>query len=252
MIPGSGVFEFDDVIVCRRPASSVDFNKILGLTDQTLCRLPEFERLFSEIDTKFVIEVAPYSLSPEGERHLAELGFGQHSDTIILHSDFDGVQKERASSLSIVDVRSADNFRMFLDVYQNGLGVPAELRGHPAFSHWWTLPGWRLFLAFEQDCPIAASALFIEHDLAYLATASTILAHRNKGAQSALIQHRIAEARKSKCTKLWAQTTTDSTSMRNMLRVGLVEFCRRKRLIKRTIELQPEIKQMGTDKEKTG
>jgi hypothetical protein len=232
-IPGSGVFEFDDVIVCRRPASSVDFNKILGMTDRTLCRLPEFERLFIDIDVDYVIEATPDCLSPEGERHLTDLGFCHHGDMVLLYSNFQNCFSGQASSVSVVRVGSEEEFRIFLDVYQNGLGVPVEVRGHPAFSHWWTLPGWTLFYAVEGERPIGAAGLFIDHGLAYLATASTILEHRNRGAQTALLRHRIAHAKAARCSRIWSQTEPDSTSMRNMIRAGLAEFGRKKRLTNR-------------------
>lgn len=232
-IPGSGVFEFDDVIVCRRPASSVDFNKILGLSDRTLSRLPEFERLFIEVDVDYVIEATSDCLSLDGHQHLANLGFRLHGDMVLLHSDFQDLIPGPASSLSVVGVGSEDEFRIFLDVYQNGLGVAAEVRGHPAFSHWWTLPGWTLFLAVEGGRPIGAAGLFIDQGLAYLSTASTVLEYRKRGAQTALLHYRIAHAKAAHCSMIWTQTEPDSTSMRNMLRAGLIEFGRKRRLIKR-------------------
>jgi len=74
-IAGSGVFEVDEVIICRRPASSVDFNKILGLTDRSLGSLPEFDLLFSEIGVDYVIEATPDCLSKDGEHDSCRLNY---------------------------------------------------------------------------------------------------------------------------------------------------------------------------------
>jgi len=151
---------------------------------------------------------------------------------VVLHSPLHELPSMNSKSLRVSEVLTEESFRVFIEVYQAGLGVPPHLRGHPAFAHWWTLPGWSLFIAYNSDKPIGAAVLFVHQQAAYLATASTIPDARNQGAQTALIQRRIERAIEVGCHDIWSQTKPDSASMRNMLRLGLREICRKTRLTK--------------------
>jgi GNAT superfamily N-acetyltransferase len=87
---------------------------------------------------------------------------------------------------------------------------------------------WQAWLALAGDEPAAAGALFAEGEGAYLGFAATLPEHREKGAQSALLETRIRRARDLGCR--WASTETGeqrpgqpSSSYRNLRRAGFVE-----------------------------
>jgi GNAT superfamily N-acetyltransferase len=84
--------------------------------------------------------------------------------------------------------------------------------GRPGFSH---------FAAFEGDQPIATAILVQLEDLAYLSHARTAEPFRGRGAQTALIAARIAEAHRLGCTLIVSQTLTMlKGSYANLSRAG--------------------------------
>ena len=231
-IPGSAVTTMGRAILARRPGAGNEFNKILGLTQSDLDNLPSMEAFFAKIKVEYAIEIFPDHLSPAAISDLTASGYTHTEDMVVLHSPFDELHPAESQSLRVCEVLTEEDFRVFMDVYQAGLGVPPHLRGHPAFSHWWTLPNWNLFIAHDSDRAIGAAVLFVHEQVGYLATASTIPDARNRGAQTELIQCRIRRAKETGCRDIWSQTKPDSSSMRNMLRSGLREICRKTRLVK--------------------
>lgn len=82
------------------------------------------------------------------------------------------------------------------------------------------LPTMRRFLVLEQGTPIAAAAMTIHGDVAVLGGASTLPAHRNRGAQSRLLQHRLRRAAEAGCASAVATARPDSVSAANLRRAG--------------------------------
>ena len=99
------------------------------------------------------------------------------------------------------------------DVMMSGFG---ESVGREGFHH---------YMAFEGDRPIAVAALAVFEDLGYLTHAATEEAFRRRGAQSALIAHRVAQARAFGCTHIVSQTLTMlADSFANLQRAGFREI----------------------------
>ena len=80
--------------------------------------------------------------------------------------------------------------------------------------------GLRLFLAELDGEPIAAGALSIVDDIAHLAGASTIPSGRKRGAQLALLDHRLRDGAKHGCTVALMAALPGSSSQRNAERNG--------------------------------
>jgi hypothetical protein len=92
----------------------------------------------------------------------------------------------------------------------------AESAGRPGFHH---------YMAFDSGRPVAVGALVKFEDIGYLTYASTLAADRRRGAQSALIAHRVAQARALGCTTIVSQTLTMLTeSLANLQRAGFREI----------------------------
>jgi hypothetical protein len=68
--------------------------------------------------------------------------------------------------------------------------------------------------------PIATGALAVTDDIASLAGASTLPAYRGRGAQRSLVAHRLAEARRRRCTLATQTAKPGSTSAHNAERGG--------------------------------
>lgn len=81
-------------------------------------------------------------------------------------------------------------------------------------------PEVRRFLLLEHDVPIAAAAMTIHGDVAVLGGASTSRAHRGKGAQSRLLQHRLRMAADAGCALAVATAVPGSASAANLIRAG--------------------------------
>jgi hypothetical protein len=85
-------------------------------------------------------------------------------------------------------------------------------------------PGFQHFIAYDDSRPIAAAALVQFGELGYLTYAGTVESDRRRGAQSALIAHRIAAAQASGCTHIVSQTLTMlEDSFSNLQRAGFRE-----------------------------
>jgi GNAT superfamily N-acetyltransferase len=87
---------------------------------------------------------------------------------------------------------------------------------------------WRCYVACDGDEPAGAAALYVHDGTGYLCFAATRHEHRRKGAQSALLAARIAEAASAGCTMLVTETgeripLKPSNSYRNILRFGFAE-----------------------------
>jgi len=85
--------------------------------------------------------------------------------------------------------------------------------------------GFHHFILYDQSRPIAVAALVAFDEIGYLTWAGTIASHRRRGAQSALIAHRVAVARELGCTHIISQTLTMlEDSFANLQRCGFREI----------------------------
>ena len=86
-------------------------------------------------------------------------------------------------------------------------------------------PGFQHFIAYDGERPIAAAALVKFGDIGYLTYAGTVQSDRKRGAQSALIAHRVAVARELGCKHIVSQTLTMlEQSLANLQRAGFREI----------------------------
>ena len=92
----------------------------------------------------------------------------------------------------------------------------AESVGREGFHH---------YMAFDSSQPVAVAALVRFEDIGYLTYASTAESFRRRGAQSALIAHRVTQARALGCTQIVSQTLTMlADSFANLQRAGFREI----------------------------
>jgi hypothetical protein len=76
------------------------------------------------------------------------------------------------------------------------------------------------YFAWLGDTPIATGGMYPHNGVVELGGASTIVAHRQQGAQTALIQQRLSDAHALGCDLAVVLTSPGSTSQRNMQRRG--------------------------------
>lgn len=110
-------------------------------------------------------------------------------------------------------------------VVQGGFGAP------PPFAGWAAAlvrrPGWRTYVAYDGNEPVAGGALFLKGGLAWLGLGSTLPTHRGRGAQGAILGRRIADAVEAGARCIVTETGRPEPgeegkhpSYRNILRAG--------------------------------
>jgi GNAT superfamily N-acetyltransferase len=115
--------------------------------------------------------------------------------------------------------RSAD----YVAVLAAGFGLLPEAAA--MLEHLPGRPGWGCYLASDGEVPVAAGAVFVNGDHAWLGQATTLPEHRRRGGQSALMAARIGEALAAGAAVVVTETgeTIDgrpANSYHNILRAG--------------------------------
>jgi len=89
---------------------------------------------------------------------------------------------------------------------------------------WWSAPlgapGWTQVAAYDGVVPVATGALHVSGPVAWVGAASTVPDHRRRGAQSALLAHRLQLAAASGATRVVSKVDPGTGSERNLLRAG--------------------------------
>jgi GNAT superfamily N-acetyltransferase len=80
-------------------------------------------------------------------------------------------------------------------------------------------------MAFEGDRPVATAGFFLDGEYAWIDFASTHADYRGRGAQGALVEQRIRDAKDMGCKWLVVETAQqtpekEAPSYRNMIRYG--------------------------------
>jgi hypothetical protein len=86
-------------------------------------------------------------------------------------------------------------------------------------------PGWAHYLGFDGESPVAAGAMYVLGDVAWLGFGATLESHRGRGGQSAILHRRLVEAKARGCRLAISETGPDSPGERNssygnMIRLG--------------------------------
>jgi hypothetical protein len=111
----------------------------------------------------------------------------------------------------------------FADITLTVFKMPPELR--PWTCDFVGKPGWSHYLAFDENQPVSAAALFVSGDIGWLGFGSTLESHRRRGAQGAMFARRIEDGLKLGCRWFVTETGEDTPespnpSYHNMLRTG--------------------------------
>ena len=129
------------------------------------------------------------------------------------------------TSLRLARVESHSEAEAFARIQRVAYGLPEPLE--PLLTR---APdrGWECWIALDGDEPAGAGALFELEGAAYLGFGATLPEHRGKGAQGALLAHRIARAGELGCDVVLTETgerrdDLPSNSYRNILRAGFEE-----------------------------
>jgi hypothetical protein len=226
--PGAALFfEAEHLRVCIAPGvPNPAFNQLFLSGPAALEDLERALALFAQHGMQPQLDIGPDVLSPELTRCLGRHGFvSTHSYPVLVWPG--GAEPRFESNIQVARVDSATTLDAFKGVYVRGWQAEAWLAPilQSYIARWLDTPGWTLYLASDQDLPIAVGILFEHRHVAYLADAATIPERRSHGAQRALIARRIADGRQNGAGLIFSRADLGSGSQRNLERAGLAARC---------------------------
>jgi len=200
------------------------FNSVRGLNGLHTNELDGIIAFYREHQVAFRLDVAPFDLSAELLRGLAERGFYQYGFHASLCGSLEGAGTSDGGAEQIA-VRKLEEheFELYGEIYTASFGMPAFLAPAVGANNRILLrqPGWSFYVASCDHAPAAIAALHVQDGIANLAAAATLPAFRRRGCQAALLHARIREARRHGCRLIVGQAGFGSGSHMNMERAGL-------------------------------
>lgn len=202
----------------------VTFNRTIGLglegpvERDDLRKIADHMRDFSAPVAQ--LQVAPFALSPELEADIEAEGF-RRLPTVWAKMGRRSADAPVVETELTTDMIGPEQAQLFASTVIAGFGMP------PSFVPWLeALPGrdrWRCYVVRSGSEAVAAGAMFLDAASAWLGMAATLPSARKRGAQSALIAQRIADA--AGLGKPWVFTETGvlegaNPSLANMQRAG--------------------------------
>ncbi|MDP9145050.1 MAG: GNAT family N-acetyltransferase [Actinomycetota bacterium] len=205
-----------DVLAC---------NRVVGLgLDQTPDRkvIKEIVATYDQaMVPRFFVQLAPLVTVGPTITALTDLGFVPYNNWVRLVRDASppGPIPTKVRVEQIDAARAGDFARILCD----GFGWNADLA--VAVEGVVGRPGWRCYLAFDGDRPVATAALVVDGRIGWLSFAATLPEARGLGGHTALLGRRILDARAAGCEVLCVETAEETQekeapSYRNVLRAG--------------------------------
>lgn len=212
---------------CKGIEPAAIFRRVVGLGVSRAASEAELDEVLAQMNSlgqKFAVPVAPQAQPAVLASWLEARGFTQSYAWMKFRRPCDNAPQ--APTDLEVRVVGRDLAAEFGRVVAEGFGLP------PAVSPWiGALPGradWVCTMAFSGEAPVAAGAVYVKGEYAWLGLGATLASHRRHGAQNALLARRLAEA-----VRLGARTAVTETgerlgdkpsnSYRNILRAGFQE-----------------------------
>ncbi len=207
-------------------------NRVIGLGIHHVVNPGDIEAIinfYKKAGAKqFIIQLAGHAIQDDLPEMLSNAGF-------ILHNHWAKLMKrlDEPTSVSSSDLRIEKIMDNHLYKEDYGKILFESFRWEdPRLKDWLCKTigqmGYRHFLAYQGDKPIAAAALHLMGKYASLAFAGTLPSYRGLGAQQALIQHRLKEASQAGCEYIFTETAAPNPenpaqSYKNMIRLGFEE-----------------------------
>ena len=197
--------------------------------------LADVNRLYRDAGApRWLVELSPHATVIGGRETLTREGGVQRTSTVKLCgnlSDATPTEERGAPMVREIGRESAD---VFCEIVGAAFGLPQAVE--PDLVSTLGHPDWHYYMAFIDGRPIAGAAMFVRGDGAWFGVAGTSTDARRRGAQTALLGRRLADAKRRGCSWVTAETAPDTAeqpnpSYRNMLRLGLrVAYLREKYL----------------------
>lgn len=204
---------------------TLTFNRVIGLgVTEPVAEgtLDKAISLYSQSNVpRFFIQLYPDAVTPEVIRLLKRKGFQHYNNWVKLCRDT--IPMPPVDTDLRVEEISSREASVFANILINSFEWSEFLQSWVEKTVGRT--GWRHYMAFDHDTPVATGALFVSGQYGWIDFASTLPAARGRGAQSALLELRVIDAAREGCKWLVVETAEDTpqkpaTSFRNMIRHG--------------------------------
>lgn len=229
----------DDVTACALDLTTIEsatvmaagcldilaFNRVVGLglgmpaSDEALGRIVHH---YADLGVpRFFVQISPAAAPATLFDALRQRGFRHYNNWVKLHRGVDA-PPDVTTELRVERI-GPEHAATFAALVAPAFDWPAVV--HPWLARLVGQPGWRHYMAFDGDTPVATAAMYRTGTYGYLGPAATHPDHRRRGGQSALIARRLRDARQIGCQHLITETAEDrpdrpAPSYRNMRRFG--------------------------------
>lgn len=211
-------FEHQGLLVLLTTAPGLGLlNLVTGVTGETVGALPAVAGRFAAAG------VPSWSLTgpPTGLDAAADAGLRRHGlvpgaprPLGLLHLPV----PQAPPGLRVTEASTPEQTALFLGTLSAGYREPGELGRFLRTEH--SAPGLRRFIAWDRDEPVAAAAFSVHGTAAVIGGAATLPVARGRGAQTALLQHRLDRAAQAGAAMAVATAAPGSPSARNLTRAG--------------------------------
>jgi GNAT superfamily N-acetyltransferase len=212
-------------VVARAVVTSLNFNRVIGLgVDEpaTEAALDEMIAPYLAQGLSYAVELSPAAEPPELSSWLKARRL-RKAMTSAMHYRETGPSLELPNSPHVMRASSSDRRRV-ADICCSVFSMPEAT--HAIICATADKPDWHQWLACDDAGePLAAGLSFIREGIGWFGWDATLPAARGRGAQSALIAYRLADAADRGCRFVTAETATytagrEDASMRNYRRCG--------------------------------
>ncbi|MED1115355.1 GNAT family N-acetyltransferase [Bacillus paramycoides] len=198
------------------------FNTVKGITFTNTNEIDEIISYYRSLQIPCRFEITPAQATTELFQYLSQKGFFQSS----FHTTLYNKPRQNSSPLpSNISVRKLkeNEFHTFADIYVRGFNMPSFTKDGVRQNNeiLYNQQGWHFLIAEVQNIPASIGVLYINKDVASLATSATLPEFQRKGCHTALIQKRIETAIESNCNLIVGQARFGSSSQNNMERAHL-------------------------------
>jgi GNAT superfamily N-acetyltransferase len=188
------------------------------LDEKTISEVKEF---YSTSKYKHALQLEPSVITEEDTKLLRKHGYEHKNNWVRFYRDTSPIENVKTD----LEIKPVGNVykNEYGSLITNAFDFPAELSG--LFEHLMENKNWKHFMAFEGSKPIATGSVYFSGNTAWIGFAATNPDSRGRGAQAAILEARINEARNRGCKWIAVETGEDTSehdvpSYRNMLRYG--------------------------------
>ncbi len=184
---------------------------------------------------RWMVEWAPDGSPSDSPELIMAAGGTERSPTLKLYGDLRSSSTLPGRSDHTIEEIHASRREMFRSTISGALGTTDLMM--PLIGGTMDSQGWHHYLAFRGERAVAGALMFVNDCGAWLGFGGTAPGERNRGAQSALIARRLADARKLGCKWVTAETgpmaeAGSGASLRNMGRAGVAVAYLRRRFLR--------------------